>query len=265
MNLIETLKELLTPDMMGEASSALGKPEGGVFKALDGAIPAVLGALLRTSRGADLPGVFEMFKNPAVMSGDETQQAKASNGFVKAVFGDKLRSVSGVLAKSSGIKRASVGGILSLAGALVMKFFGNRVQNEGMSLPDLTSLLDDNQSSILGALPAGVGPLLGLDSENESPKVAAARDDYVVDTIPPAPGGTNWLVPILAGLVGLGVLGYVLTREPDAAAPASVGQVNPEAAALQTDAERDKILPPIPGRKAKAGSVEKSVPGGKPK
>ncbi|MGI8924443.1 MAG: DUF937 domain-containing protein [Fimbriimonadales bacterium] len=263
MNLIETLKQMLTPEIVGEASSAFGEPEGGVAKAFDGAIPAVLGALLRTSHGADLPGVFEMFKNPAVMSGDETQQAKASNGFVRSVFGDKLGSVSGVLAKSSGMKKASVGGILSLVGALVMKFFASRVQNEGMPLPGLTSMLDDNRNSIVAALPAGVGSLLGLDRANESPNVAAIKDKYVVDTIPPAPGGTNWLVPILAGLVGLGVLGYVLTREPDAAAPASVGQTEPEPAALQTDAETDKILPPIPGAKAEKGSVEKTLPDGK--
>ncbi|MBA3726398.1 MAG: DUF937 domain-containing protein [Armatimonadetes bacterium] len=265
MNLIETLKRMLTPDMVGEASSAFAEPEGGVSKAFDGAIPAVLGGLVGRSGGADLLGIFEMFKSPAVMSGDEAQQAKTSSGFLKAVFGDKSGAVSGILAKSSGIKKASTGGILSLVGALVMKFFGNRVQNEGMPLPGLTSMLDDNRNSIVAALPAGVGSLLGLDSENESPMVAAVRDDYVVDTIPPAPGGTNWLVPILAGLVGLGVLGYVLTRDPDAAAPTAGGHQKPDPAALQTDAERDKILPPIPGANAKKGSGGKTVLGDKPK
>ena len=45
-NLLDTVKGLITPNLISTAASSLGESEGGIQKALSGSIPSILVSLL---------------------------------------------------------------------------------------------------------------------------------------------------------------------------------------------------------------------------
>ncbi|MBK8563841.1 MAG: OmpA family protein [Saprospiraceae bacterium] len=80
-----------------------------------------------------------------------------------------------------------------------MGFLGRKIKNEGLNAAGLASFLGGQKSSIMSALPAGMGSLLGFASGFDAPKV------NVTDA--PKVGGMNWW-PWLLGILGILTLLY---------------------------------------------------------
>jgi outer membrane protein OmpA-like peptidoglycan-associated protein len=93
----------------------------------------------------------------------------------------------------AGVKKSSASSLLGLAGPLVMGFLGKKIKNEGLNMAGLASLLGSQKSNIMGALPGGLGSLIGFaDMGNVS--------------VPKA-GGFKWL-PWALGILALLALLY---------------------------------------------------------
>ncbi|HRO71646.1 MAG TPA: DUF937 domain-containing protein, partial [Chitinophagaceae bacterium] len=117
INLIDAAKSLLPNDLVSRAAVGLGETEGGIQKALSGAIPAVLAGLLSTSSSGGGSGILEMVKGAAgsgilsnlgnlVNTGASGAGGIGSTvmGWLNSLFGDRLNSIINAIAGFAGIK-----------------------------------------------------------------------------------------------------------------------------------------------------------------
>lgn len=185
-NLVQTVINAVTPDMITKLSGLLGESSGGVGKGLAAAAPALLAAALQqssTTSGANgLLGLLSQVTSggnlldqlPALLA-DDTARATLLNqgrGLADGLLGSNSSSIANTLASFAGLKGGSASNLLALAAPLVMGAIGKAL-GPSPTASGLQSLLSDQRSSILGALPPGLGALFGLGGAAQAAKGAA--------------------------------------------------------------------------------------------
>jgi OmpA-OmpF porin, OOP family len=163
-----------------------------------------------------------------------------------SLFGDKLGGVSTLLGTVTGLKGGAVGSLLTLIAPFLLKGIAGKLGGNIGGLA-LASLIGGEKSSILGALPMGLGSLLGgglgdmLSSvTGAAGNVAKGATDVVSGTAKAATGavtdtakaatdlvgagtGSKMLWPAIIGGIALaGLLAYAFLNKPaDQLAPPS--------------------------------------------
>lgn len=213
-NLLDSLKGYITPELISQASGALGESESGVSSAISSALPTLLGGLLNKSGDSSVMGsVMDLVTKSSadsggilsnlggLLSGGNSGASGLGSSLLSLLFGGKLGGVTDLIAGASGIKSSSAGSLLGMAAPLLLGHLGK----SGTTLSGLTSLLSSQKDSILSAAPAGLGSLMGFSSNVGS---SFDRDNY---SAPVSSGGDSggglpkWIVPLL--LIGAALLG----------------------------------------------------------
>jgi outer membrane protein OmpA-like peptidoglycan-associated protein len=252
-SLLDSLNDLVTPDLLSRAASQLGESEGGIAKALGAAAPALLGALAaRANDGNFIRQVFNLLtdpsndggvlRNPAAGLGAERSPlGQLSSQLLALALGGRTDGVAQAIARFAGIKPSSASTLLSVASPLVVGLLGARAKRSGIGPQDLASLLLGERRNLQAALPAGLAGMLGLD---ETPRPAQAA------SAPPARAGSRWLWPALIGLALIAGLWWLLrARAPE---PPRVAEAPRPAAAL----------PPVAAAPPVSRIVVRDLPGG---
>src|SRR5690606_34591136 len=129
---VDSVKNLFSNDLISKAASALGEHEGGIQKALSGAVPSVLAGFVTKAESSD--GAQSLW--------DLAKQAGSSN----------ILSNPGELLESGG----KLSGLLTLAGSL----FGNRFDNISSLISGFSGIKQSSASSLLNMVaPAALGSL----------------------------------------------------------------------------------------------------------
>ena len=235
-NLLDSVKGLFTNDLISKMASSFGESEGGIQKAISGAIPAVLTGLLNKGSSADgAASLLNLSKDAAsggIMSnlgnllGGGTLLTKGMD-MLKGLFGDKTNAVTSTIANFAGIRESSASSLLSVAAPAALGSLGKQVTVNNMGVSGLTSFLAEQKDSILKAVPSGlnIAGALGLGSLGDlgsklsglvggaagSVKhVAGQASAYAHDTAEKAKGGAKWLWPLLLALLVILALIYFL-------------------------------------------------------
>lgn len=192
-DLLNSLKNLATPALLDQVAGHLGENPSNVQKALTGLVPTVLSGLVGKSGDNNaMNGIFDLLKGAGgnnvldglsglVSSGSlaHDNPANPASGLLSSLFGNKLGGIVNLVSGFSGVKNASASSLLGLAGSLVTGFLGNKIAG-GLSLSSLTGLLNSEKSSILSAVPGGLGSLLNLSLPNVSaPKVNTGSSKWI--------------------------------------------------------------------------------------
>jgi OmpA-OmpF porin, OOP family len=205
-NLLDTLKDYLSPELIGQAANLLGESENGVAKAAGSIAPTILAGLLEKSNDSHAMGsIFNAISNfdsnilgnlGSLLGGGNlahNDPKDAAGQLLGSLFGSKVPAITNAISSFSGVKQSSTSSLLGLVGPLVMGLLSKKISTEGLNVSGLANLLLGQKSSILGALPAGIGSVLGLANVGAgAPSVEA-----------PSANGSRWLWPLLL-LVGLG-------------------------------------------------------------
>lgn len=222
-NILDALKGYITPELIGAAANTLGENESGVSKALGGLLPTVLSGLVSKAGDAGAFGaIFNQLsdsKNAGFLDnlGGLVGGGNLAHGDPKdiagrlmgSLFGDKTGGLLSLLSNFAGIKSSSTSSLLGLVGPMVMGYFSKKIAKDGLNASGLASLLMDQKSSIMGALPAGVGNLLGFADMGN---VGGGIKTPSVPTVNADGGGFGkWLWPLLL-LLGLGGLLYWISK-----------------------------------------------------
>ena len=241
-NVIEAAKNLLPNDLISKAANSLGESEGGIQKAVSGAIPAVLAGLLgKFSAGSGGSGLMDLIKGTSGsgilnnlsgflnVGGSPSGGTGMGNGFVqgvKSLFGDRLNSVVNSIAGFAGIKSSSANAVLNMAAPVAFAPVGKYANENNLSAADVGSFLQSQKSSILNAIPSGfnlagalgLGSLADIGSRVTSPVSSAAG--YAGETVK---SGSRWLWPLII-LLAVAALLWFLTRKgcSEASAPTTV-------------------------------------------
>jgi outer membrane protein OmpA-like peptidoglycan-associated protein len=156
-NLIDTVKGLITPEIVDKAAASTGESPANASRALHGAVPTIFAALTNrcsTAEGASAvmgmihtgapPGIIE--KLGGFLGGPKPSEG--GQGLVGAIFGDRAESAGEALASSSGVKSSSVPKILELAAPLVAGVLGKEVVSRGVSAGGLSQLLSSQKTAV---------------------------------------------------------------------------------------------------------------------
>lgn len=235
-SLLDSLSQLVTPDLLGQAASMLGENQGDISRGVTAALPMLLGGV--ASRATDTSFASSLFKlvtdsrNDLGAVGNIAQLLTpgSSNSAISALggqllgslFGNNTSAVTSALAGYAGIKPQSASSLLSMAAPMVLGVLGKSVRGGGLNMSSLASLLKSQKGAISAALPTG----LNLDRYLAAPTAAAAA------VAAPAAKSSiwRWLLPVLLVLGALLLLSQCMKKEEavqSLPAPAPQAEVAP--------------------------------------
>lgn len=225
-SLLESLTGLVSPSLVGRLAGQFGESEGAVATGMQSSFSTILAGLL--SKATD-PGAMQQVAglisgHDATVDPDamETTTVSPTGGsLLSTLFGARASSITDLIAQHSGLKSSSASSLMAMAAPLVLGALSNRTGADSAS--SLASTLLAQKDSILSALPAGLGGMLGLGSLGEfannarakfSEPAAAASIPRVVT--PVESSGNRWLVPLIVAIVVLFLLWLYFGRNKGA-------------------------------------------------
>jgi outer membrane protein OmpA-like peptidoglycan-associated protein len=240
--LLDSLSQMVTPDLLSQAASALGENQGGVSRGIGAVLPMLLGGVasrandtnfasslfkLVTNPGNDLGAVGDLGKLLSPGAGSSPMMGLGSQ-LLGSLFGNNLGAVGSALAGYAGIRPQSANSLLNMAAPLVLGVLGKQVKTGGLNVSSLASLLSGQKSSIAAAMPSG----LNLDRYLAAPVAA------VQQVVEPAKSSIwRWLLPLLLVLGALLLLSRCMKKEEPVVeslpAPAPQVEVAPAPAAVE--------------------------------
>ncbi|MGV4413956.1 DUF937 domain-containing protein [Chryseobacterium sp. T1] len=222
-NLIDLVKNQISPALISQTASQLGESESGVSKAISGLLPAVVGGL---ANNASNPSVFATVKEVVSsglvnnLLGGSGQNNNLVSTILSLIFGDKTNSLTSAVANFAGVSQGSSNSILNLLTGSTLGTLGKYVSDNNVDHSQFSNLLSDQKGVVSSLLPAGLSlATLGLgnwfgDSSAEHVKVqdvvspvetnigtTRGGDTYT----PPTPSSNNngggsiwkWLLPLI--------------------------------------------------------------------
>jgi outer membrane protein OmpA-like peptidoglycan-associated protein len=260
--LLESLRALVTPDLLSRASSLLGEPEAAISKALGAAFPLLAAGL---ARKADDPRAMEslyalvddpandrasIFQSLSSLLSDDAQSPLRGlvSRFLAALFGERAGSLAAALASYAGIRPGSASKLLSVAAPLLLSVVRDRVRSDATGAAGLGRWLASQRGALDEAVPPALTPLLGEPARRvASPPLPAGAAST---------GGMRWLWPLVALLL-LGGLWAILRRPEE---PRRAEQTNVPAATTPPVAAPPPVRTSERIRRALPGGVQLDIP-----
>jgi len=171
-NLVSTVMQFLTPDMIAKIASALGVDRSVAQKAAGGAVPALLASLadlasapngarqLTNVLAQQQPGALENLKSFIGASGQNTL-AETGASMLSGLFGaGTLDTMAQTIGKFAGIDSGSGKSLLGMLGPMVLGALGQQQRSAGLDASGLASLLGSQKEQIAAAIPSGLADQL---------------------------------------------------------------------------------------------------------
>lgn len=233
-NLLESMTNQLTPQMIQKVSSRLGETPAQTQKAVDGAVPTLLAALMHFSSLPNGPTQLldlinhdnygRLLNNLSGLcdEGNTTHKVTtAGQEILRIVFADKLDAVSERIAAASGVTNASASLLLSLTAPVVVGVLGRVRAVQGLNATRLVTVLMGQKEVIAKLTPAGLAGVFGsstltpLEPKLTDAKAARTPDPVrrmAVDVVKDTSTLKKWRWPIL-GVVTIGLLSFLVSRD----------------------------------------------------
>lgn len=232
--LVDDIRGAISSDTISALAGQLGESPQNTGNALSGAIPVILAAIAGkvTGGAGGTSSVVSLIQSALSRGNPFDQQADLANppgpgaapddgGLASGLLGGQFGTIASTLAEKFGLKTGSLRTLLGVAGLLgaggIGRALGGNVTPQG-----LTDLIGRERGSILSALPAGLGGLLGSFGSTASgaaDRVGAAA----TDTVEAAGAGIGKWLPWLL-LVAAAIAAFLLLKScgTDTPAPAPV-------------------------------------------
>ncbi len=277
-SLIDSVKNLATPELSSRIASSLGEPVEGVTSGLTGGLSSMLlGILGKSGDPAAMRSVFNTVTDPAndgrvldnpsaIVGAPEGALSSLGGQLLSNVFGGRASAVNDILARSSGLRLGSISSLMRLAAPLLLAVLGKRVREGGLNAGSLARQFDDEREGIERAAPVGVADALGLHepAASEEAREVPPRERPRVYAPEEQSSGIRWLWPALIALAAIALfLGTRAKRRPvpvadtTTAPPArtSGGEVAPLSSGIQQIRLPNGMVISAPGTSAETKLV----------
>ena len=237
INLLNLLKDQLGDGIIQQAAGLIGENTSTTKSAIGTILPTLLGSVV--SKGSTEGGAGKllslisdgkhdgsMFSNlTSLLGGGAASDGLMNTGksLVSSIMGGNQNSIMDMVGKATGLKSSSSSGLMSMLAPMVMGMIGKQVASKGLNASGLMNLLGSQKEHLSGALPSGMGDLLGF--AKSTGKTAQATAQKATKTMTPEPsssgGGGGFLKWGILGLAALALLAYFGLRPGDAVDSAS--------------------------------------------
>jgi outer membrane protein OmpA-like peptidoglycan-associated protein len=220
-NILDSINSTLTPDLVGNAATALGESPVATGKAVGATVPVILGGLVRAASDGNLMSqIMNLLKSPAndgtvlrkpelildTTTGRPSAMADLGNSFLSTLFGGRLRTVTDAIAQYAGVRSGSSGALLSMLAPVVLGVLGDRVKRDNLDVGGVTRLLVDQKDAIAAAMPAALSSVIGFSASPAETRRATAGAAGTA----PKRSGFNWAWPLI-GAAAIGAI-WLFTR-----------------------------------------------------
>lgn len=251
-SMFESILGTVTPEMTRSMAERMGESPSAVQHGLGAATAATLSGLARNSgepgfmdrliRMVGRAGGRNIVGNVTSMisAGPSGAAGDFGNRLSGLVFGSQQSEVASLVSQDSGLSGSAGGGILKMAGALVLGHLAKMHAAGSLNPNALAGTLRTEAAGLASHVPGGfLGSLGGLGTVGGlagAGRETVDRGERVVrnDTVGRGPGYSNvlhaegphvparnrWAVPTIAGLIGAAVLGWIVHRLVGNPAPA---------------------------------------------
>ena len=187
MNIIDLVKEHITPTLISSVSSQLGESESGVSKAINSYIPILLGSVLDKKDSST--GLFHTIKTFGASRGlgnisTEQETPDTIKSLISTLLGSNAQPIISKVAEYAGISSASSSKLLDLTALTTFGSIGKEAEFKHVQENDFFGFLSSIKDKIGGLIPAGLGlGALGLGSFfNETPKITETVTEAIDTT-----------------------------------------------------------------------------------
>lgn len=241
-SLLELVQNAVTPEITRRISGLVGESPDATGWAMRRAAPAVLAGVMNTAstiNGAErIQGMIReggwgsdlVASLASRLAGGAGTAAllKSGEGLLSGLFGNNKDKLVEAIASDSGVQRGSASTIMSLAAPIVMSVIGRQMSSRGLSAAGLSSMLLGERTSLLAALPAGLGGLLGL---RDTAATVTKIPETVMGAEPIASPIARWWPAVLVGLAAIALLFlFARGRNPEVASRAIEPAASPRQA-----------------------------------
>lgn len=215
INIIEIAKSTVTPEIISKLSGILGETSGKTESAVKYTLPAIIGSLVnKTSTDSGVSDVIKLIKdggyNGNMLSNLDTSLLDKDNFYkiingstntLDSLFGNKLKDVTNLISKDSGVSSNSSSALLGFLSAIIMSLIGKHLTGS-LTSTGISGLLSGQKSFLAGLIPSGIAGLLGLAGLN---KITTNIKEYEEKVEAAGTGSKKWLPWLLLalGLVAL--------------------------------------------------------------
>jgi len=169
-NFYNSLKGLISHEMISKASLALDEQQTDISKAVSSIIPGFLGVLLKNGITPQIRNIFEEAGNLNILSDSQpvdgvemTQdQQNIGDNFLQHILGDKAADFTDSIATYSGISKVSANNLISRLAPVVAGFLGNKLTKENFSLHGILKEIEKEKDSFSYLIPSGIVNSFGL-------------------------------------------------------------------------------------------------------
>jgi Bacterial protein of unknown function (DUF937) len=226
MNILNIIKEQLSPEILGQISKTVGENPEGTKSALQQALPALLGsAAAQASSPGGATGLLEMLKQKMPQGGwseslsgllGSAGGGSAGSSFVSSLLGPRMNAVRDLIAGHSGIRSESATSLMGMGGQILMGILGKQVMARGLGASGLGQLLSSQIPHLQGLIPAelantlGIGNFLGMGKQAVSDAASQAAP-VMEHARTSGASALRWAIP-LAVVLGAIILIYQHNR-----------------------------------------------------
>jgi outer membrane protein OmpA-like peptidoglycan-associated protein len=246
IDIIETVKGVLTPAVVEKASTLAGESPATTGRAFQAGVPALLAGLLHFGESKGGPdrllamvnqyGSSDVLANPsAAFAGGSVSQGLMSSGrdILDTIFGGRLGAITELVSRFSGARGSSSSSLLSLAAPLVLSVLGRAKSSQGLDASALVRLLARQRDSIARAAPAGLANTLGLGSLDDLASGAASRvSEPVAAQAAGRESARRWVPLVVLAAVFAGLWYFMRGRTPTPAGESPTAGVRRSAGEL---------------------------------
>jgi outer membrane protein OmpA-like peptidoglycan-associated protein len=212
MNLLDSVKGLLTPDLVGQAARFLGESESGISKALGAATPALIQGIISKASSDNGASILDMAKQAAgsgilddlagLFGTHNSTIMNLGSSLISGLFGHKGSILGNLISSFAGVKPSTGSSLLSALAPIVLSMVGKHAFSNGLSGSGLLSWLNGHKDTVSSAIPTGINLSSVFDEPQRAVREASAMREPIREE--PSSGMPKWLLPLL--LLALGAL-----------------------------------------------------------
>jgi len=225
MNLLDSVKGVMTNAVVDKAASVLGIENGMMKSAMKLAIPAIIGGLInKGSSESGAGGLIDLFKKGGFgddnngdlvgVLGDEAKRGgmlETGADLLGTIFGNNKSGVLDMIIKSTGIGKSKGSSILSFLAPIVVNKLAGIVFGKNMSASGLSKYLQDQKSEIMGKVPGMSSLLVGSTAVNETVSAVSSSNNTEDDS----GGGMGFMKYLLPILIIAGLAYWWMNRDKE--------------------------------------------------